>query len=58
MYAVLTAIRERLDADPKAAPSLIKFLVRAAAVGGFAYVLVKLLSSFSQQDTKAKKESS
>lgn len=42
-YAVMTAIREKLDADPKGASRVIKFLVGAAAVGGLAYVLLKLL---------------
>lgn len=42
-HAVLTAIREKLDADPRSAARIIKFLAGAAAVGGLAYVLLKLL---------------
>ncbi|MEE9384662.1 MAG: hypothetical protein V3V08_14755 [Nannocystaceae bacterium] len=50
--AVLTAIRERLEADPTGAPKLIQFLVGAAAVGGLAYILIKLLSSFTPQERR------
>ncbi len=42
-HAVMAAIREKLDADPGNASRVIKFLVGAAAVGGLAYVLLKLL---------------
>ncbi len=42
-HAVMTAIREKLDADPRSAARVIKFLAGAAAVGGLAYVLLKLL---------------
>ncbi len=39
----MTAIREKLDADPGNAARVVKFLVGSAAVGGLAYVLLKLL---------------
>ena len=42
-HAVMTAIREKLDSDPGGAARVIKFLAGAAAVGGLAYVLLKLL---------------
>ncbi len=42
-HAVMTAISEKLDADPASAKRIIKFLATAAAVGGLAYVLLKLL---------------
>lgn len=42
-HAVMAAIQEKLDADPKSAARIIKFLAGAAAVGGLAYVLLKLL---------------
>lgn len=50
--AVLTAIRERLDGDPDGAERLAKFLVGAAAVGGLAYLLVKLLGSVTGKEEK------
>ena len=45
--AVMTAIGEKLDADPSNAKRVIKFLGTAAAVGGLAYVLLKLLGKVS-----------
>jgi len=47
--AVLSAIREQLDADPGGADRVIKFLLGTAAVGGLAYVLVKLLGSVARK---------
>ncbi|MEX1362071.1 MAG: hypothetical protein AB1Z98_03045 [Nannocystaceae bacterium] len=41
--AVMTAIQEKLDADPGDAKKVVRFLAGAAAVGGLAYVLLKLL---------------
>jgi hypothetical protein len=46
---VLSAIREQLDTDPGGADHLIKFLLGTAAVGGLAYVLVKLLGSVARK---------
>lgn len=40
--AVLCGIEESLDKDPRTAGKLVKLLAGAAAVGGLAYVLVKL----------------
>jgi hypothetical protein len=47
--AVLSAIREQLSSDPKRADRVAKFLLKAAAVGGLAYVLVKLLGSVANE---------
>lgn len=47
--AVMTAIREKLDADPRAAKKVVKFLGGAAAVGGLAYVLLKLLGKLGAE---------
>jgi transcriptional regulator with XRE-family HTH domain len=41
--AVMSGIAESLDKDPDFAGELVKVLVAAAAVGGLAYVLVKLI---------------
>lgn len=41
--AVMTGILESLDKDPSFAEELVKVIVAAAAVGGLAYVLVKLI---------------
>lgn len=43
--AVMTGIREKLEGDPRNAKKVIKLLTGAAAVGGLAYLLVKLLGS-------------
>lgn len=51
--AVLTAIRERLDGDPDGAERLSRFLAGAAAVGGLAYLLVKLLGSVTAKEEKS-----
>lgn len=48
--AVMSAIKEKLDSDPKAAKRVIKFLGGTAAVGGLAYVLLKLLSKVNGKD--------
>jgi DNA-binding transcriptional regulator YiaG len=41
--AVLSALQEKLQKDPADAERVIAFLVGAVAVGGLAYLLVKLL---------------
>jgi DNA-binding transcriptional regulator YiaG len=48
--AVMTGIREKLEADPSSAKKVIKLLTGAAAVGGLAYLLVKLLGSAADDD--------
>lgn len=45
--AVMAAIQEKLDADPGSAKRVVKFLAGAAAVGGLAYVLLKLLGKIN-----------
>lgn len=49
-HAVLSAIREKLDADPGNAARVTKFLAGAAAVGGLAYVLLKLLGKVTAHE--------
>jgi transcriptional regulator with XRE-family HTH domain len=49
--AVLNGLKEKLDKDPAAAATVSAFLVGAAAVGGLAYLLVKLLDSLKQSDS-------
>jgi branched-subunit amino acid ABC-type transport system permease component len=41
--AVLTGLRQKLEADPTTAEQVIAFVVGASAVGGLAYLMVKLL---------------
>jgi transcriptional regulator with XRE-family HTH domain len=48
--AVLDGIREKLDSDPRHAKKVIRLLSGAAAVGGLAYLLVKLLGSAAGRD--------
>ncbi len=55
-HAVMTAIREKLDADPKSAARIIKFLATAAAVGGLAYVLLKLLGKVNGNSSEGESE--
>lgn len=43
--AVILGVREKLEKDPDGADMAIKFIVGAAAVGGLAYLLIKLLDS-------------
>lgn len=46
--AVLNALREQLDSDPANAERVVEFVVKAAAIGGLAYLMVKLLKSATQ----------
>lgn len=48
--AVMTGIREKLEGDPRNAKKVIKLLTGTAAVGGLAYLLVKLLGSAAKDD--------
>jgi len=48
--AVMTGIDESLNKDPDFAQTLAGILVGAAAVGGLAYVLVKLIDHLRDQD--------
>ncbi len=51
--AVLSALREKLDKDPAKAEKVIAFIVGAAAVGGLAYLLIKLLDEVTDDDEPA-----
>jgi hypothetical protein len=48
--AVMSGIEESLNKDPNFAGTLVALLVGAAAVGGLAYVLVKLIDHLRDQD--------
>jgi DNA-binding transcriptional regulator YiaG len=41
--AILAAVQEKLHKDPEDADNVVAFVVAAAAVGGLAYLLIKLL---------------
>jgi len=43
--SVLTGIREALDQHPERAEAMVRYIARAAAMGGLSYLLVKLLSA-------------
>lgn len=45
---ILTGIRAQLDAEPHKAPQVLKILASAAAVGGLAYLLVRLLNKATE----------
>ncbi|MBI4438174.1 helix-turn-helix domain-containing protein [Candidatus Uhrbacteria bacterium] len=48
--AVLNGLREKLAKDPSTAKAVIAVLVGAAAVGGLAYLLVKLLDKITDEE--------
>jgi len=54
--AVMNGLREKLQKDPSGADAVIKFLVGAAAVGGLAYLIVKLLDSVTGDAEMPKRE--
>ena len=41
--AVMSALREKLNKDPSEEADVVRFILTAVAVGGLAYLLVKLL---------------
>lgn len=47
--AVLVALREKLSKDPDEAAAVAAFVIGAVAVGGLAYLLVKLLDSATER---------
>ncbi len=50
--AVLNGLREKLNKDPQVAEQVIALLLGTAAVGGLAYLLVRLLDTFTD-DTRS-----
>lgn len=48
--AVMTGLRESLDKRPDAGPALAKFVLGAAAVGGLAYLIVKLFDVAAENE--------
>lgn len=46
--AVLNALRARLDDHPDQAEQVVKFLLGAVAVGGLAYLIIKLLDGVKE----------
>ncbi|HYO51706.1 helix-turn-helix domain-containing protein [Archangium sp.] len=48
--AVMTGLRESLDKRPEAGPALAKFVLGAAAVGGLAYLIVKLFDVAAEKE--------
>lgn len=49
--AVLSAMTEKLRRDPADAEDVIAFLAGAAAIGGLAYLLIKLLDELPKKPT-------
>lgn len=47
--AVLAAVQQKLNKDPADADHVIAFLVGAAAIGGLAYMMVRLLDEVPQR---------
>ena len=50
--AVLIGIREKLESDPKSADKVVKFVLAAAAVGGLAYLLIKLFDQLTDESKR------
>lgn len=48
--AVLAALRESLDRQPDDADKIVKFVAGAVAIGGLAYMLVKLFELLRDSD--------
>jgi transcriptional regulator with XRE-family HTH domain len=48
--AVMTGIDESLNRDPSTAAAVIALVVGAAAVGGLAYLLVKLIENIRSEE--------
>jgi len=48
--AVLNGLNEKLSKDPNEADDVLRFLVSAAAVGGLAYLIVKLLDAATKHE--------
>ena len=48
--AVLSGLREKLTKDPGEASAVVKVLIAAAAVGGLAYLIVKLLDVLTEPE--------
>lgn len=53
--AILTGLREKLNANPETADQVIKFVVGAAAIGGLAYLVVKMLDAAAPPGAQAPK---
>lgn len=51
--AVVTGIREQLEGDPKSAKKVVRTLAGAAAVGGLAYLMVKLLKKAADSGSES-----
>ncbi len=48
--AVMTGLDESLNRAPEAAAAIVALVVGAAAVGGLAYLLVKLIEDFNSKE--------
>lgn len=48
--SVLTGIREALDRNPQNAEVTIRYITRAASIGGLSYLLVTLLAAVVPSD--------
>lgn len=48
--ALLIGLKEKLNKDPSQADSVIGFIAGAVAVGGLAYLLIKLLDTLTKEN--------
>ena len=50
--AILSAIREKLDKDPDSASQILALIGMVVAIGGLAYLIIKLLDELTSKERR------